>query len=235
MKSIEKLRNSKPVILPSMLMCDFTNIKQECDRLADAGAQAIHLDVMDGVFVPNMTYGIPIVEAFRKSTDMFLDVHLMVSNPEFWVGPMADAGADSFTFHVEATKDPKSLIASIRSASRPMKVGVSIKPGTPIESILDFAGDCDILLVMTVEPGFGGQSFMPEMMSKVQKLRELFPTKDIEVDGGLKATTIDEAATAGANMIVAGSAVFKAADRSKAIAELRRSVEKYGNGKEGAL
>mmetsp|Transcript_29334 Transcript_29334/g.47094 ORF Transcript_29334/g.47094 Transcript_29334/m.47094 type:complete len:194 (+) Transcript_29334:3-584(+) len=186
---------------------------------------------MDGHFVPNLSWGPPVIQSLRKHTNAFLDVHLMVSNPEFWVEPMAEAGADSFTFHAEATTDPEGLIAKIRAASRPMRVGVAIKPKTPIEAIESYAHLCDILLVMTVEPGFGGQSFMEDMMPKVRALREKFPDKDVEVDGGLgPGGTVDAAAKAGANMIVAGSSVFKADKPGDAIAALRGSVVQHGSG-----
>lgn len=154
---------------------------------------------------------------------------MMVSEPEKWVNDMADAGADQFTFHLEATSDPKKLIEQIQAAG--MKVGCAIKPGTPVEQILPYGNLVDMILIMTVEPGFGGQSFMSNMMSKVERVRDEFPNLDIEVDGGLGPSTIDEAAKAGANMIVAGSSVFKASDKKAVIFEMRRSVEKYGNGK----
>lgn len=159
----------------------------------------------------------------------FFDVHLMVSEPEKWVKDMADAGADMFTFHAEATNDATALIKAIKDAK--MKAGIAIKPKTPASAALKYANDVDLILVMTVEPGFGGQSFMADMMPKVQEIREKCPDMDIQVDGGIGPGNIDECAKAGANWIVAGSSVFKAANPQQAIVAMKRSIEKYGNGK----
>jgi ribulose-phosphate 3-epimerase len=184
---------------------------------------------MDGHFVPNITWGAPVIKSLRPHTKAFFDCHMMVSKPEQWVSDIADAGGDQFTFHLEATENPLALIQQIRDAN--MKVGVAIKPGTPVEAVLPLVDKVDMVLVMTVEPGFGGQKFMVDMMPKVAALREAFPTLDIEVDGGLGPSTIDAAAKAGANMIVAGSSVFQASDPALAILEMRHSVERLGNGK----
>jgi ribulose-phosphate 3-epimerase len=182
---------------------------------------------MDGHFVPNITWGMPVIKSLRKHTNAFFDCHMMVSEPEKWVDGIKDAGGDQvrntcfwpqkktgdncyilaghqFTFHLESTSDPEALIAQIKATG--MKVGLAIKPGTPVEAAAKLAATVDMVLVMTVEPGFGGQSFMVDMMPKVAALREQFPELDIEVDGGLSPSTIDHAAKAGANMIVAGSA-----------------------------
>ncbi|BBN00524.1 ribulose-phosphate 3-epimerase [Marchantia polymorpha subsp. ruderalis] len=184
-------------------------------------------------FVPNLTIGEPVIKALRKHTKAFLDCHLMVTNPADYVMPFAKAGASSFTFHAEVTKDSwPELIKSIKSSG--MQAGVAIKPGTPIEDIFPLVegeDSVDMVLVMTVEPGFGGQSFMPDMMPKVKELRRRYPNLDIQVDGGLAPSTIDQAAAAGANVIVAGSAVFGAKDPAGVIKILRNSIERAQSSK----
>ncbi|GFQ03355.1 ribulose-phosphate 3-epimerase cytoplasmic isoform [Phtheirospermum japonicum] len=210
-----------------MLSSDFANLASEAERMIRCGADWLHMDIMVIHFVPNLTIGAPVIESLRKHTEAYLDCHLMVTNPLDYVEPLGKAGASGFTFHVEACKDNwRELVQQIKSKG--MKPGVSLKPGTPIEEVYPLIEDenpVEMVLVMTVEPGFGGQKFMPEMMDKVRALRKKYPSLDIEVDGGLGPSTIDMAASAGANCIVAGSSVFGAPDPAHAISLLRKSVE----------
>ncbi len=206
-------------IAPSVLAADFSELAVEIRRVEEAGCDLLHLDVMDGHFVPNITIGPFIVKAIRRITKLPLDTHLMIENPERYVSEFAKAGSDHITIHAEAC--PGNL-AEVLEQIRALKVGcgVSLKPATPLDAIQPFLDRIDMVLLMTVNPGFGGQSFMREVLPKVQALRKIYK-RDIEVDGGINKDTSKEAVAAGANVLVAGTAIFGKQDVRKAIEELR--------------
>ncbi len=209
------------MIAPSILAADYARLADEADAVA--GADWLHVDVMDGHFVPNLTIGLPVVEALLKATDIPLDCHLMIDTPDRWAVDYAKAGAYNVTVHAEAAADPVKLAADLRAAGA--LAGLSIKPGTPLEPYLDILGHYDTLLVMSVEPGFGGQTFMPEVLAKVRTARRLVDAGQlkvlIEIDGGINEDTIVAAAEAGVDCFVAGSAVYSAKDPAAAVADLR--------------
>jgi ribulose-phosphate 3-epimerase len=199
------------VILPSLLLCDFGNLEREVRRLEAAGMKGLHLDVMDGHFVPNLTYGLPLVEALRRLTDLPLDVHLMIDNPERYVDDFRDAGADSMTVHIEATSEPGALLAHIRSVGA--AAGLAINPPTPLAAIEPLVDLCDLVLVMSVMPGFGGQEFDMSALAKLESLAALSERAyRIQVDGGINERTIARAASAGAEVFVVGSDIFRHED-----------------------
>ncbi|MBQ7399403.1 MAG: ribulose-phosphate 3-epimerase [Clostridia bacterium] len=210
-------------VSPSMLACDFTKYGAEIEKITKAGAEYVHLDVMDGVFVPNISFGIPLVEAARKVTEAVLDVHLMITEPEKYIEQFAKAGADIIVFHYEATNNHQEVIDKIHSLGK--KAGMSIKPGTPTFVLEPFMNSLDLVLVMSVEPGFGGQKLIPETIEKVAQVKEMRQVLgaefEIEIDGGLTAENAHLAKDAGVDVIVAGSAVFKAENPAEVIAKLK--------------
>jgi ribulose-phosphate 3-epimerase len=209
------------MIAPSLLSADFARLADEVQRIADA--DWVHVDVMDAHFVPNLTLGLPVVQAIQAVSPVPLDCHLMIEDPERWAPGYAEAGARNVTVHAEACTDPRAVARDIRAAGA--LAGLALRPGTPLAAYLDVLPEYDTLLVMTVEPGFGGQSFMPEVLPKVREARRLVESGHLrlflEVDGGINADTIAQAAEAGADVFVAGSAVFGADDPAVAIARLR--------------
>jgi ribulose-phosphate 3-epimerase len=214
----------KIMIAPSLLSADFSRLAEEVRDVEKAGCDVLHIDVMDGHFVPNLTIGPLVVDAIRKITKMPLDVHLMIDRPSRYVSEFRKAGADWITVHVEAEKDVKGVLKMIRDEGA--KAGISLRPGTSVETLFPYLPDLDLVLVMSVEPGFGGQSFMPEMMDKIKVLRPKFNGL-ISVDGGIGAGNAVQALEAGADVLVAGSAIFGKADRAKAIREFREICKKF--------
>jgi ribulose-phosphate 3-epimerase len=216
----------EPRIAPSLLSADFARLAEAA--AAVPGADWLHVDVMDNHFVPNLTIGLPVVQALRKATDLPLDCHLMIDDPDRWAPPYAEAGARNVTVHAEAAADPAALARELRAAGA--LAGLAIKPGTPLEPYLDLLRGYDTLLVMTVEPGFGGQEFIADVLPKVREARRRVEsghlTVAVEVDGGVNADTIVAAAEAGADVFVAGSAVYAAADPEAAVDRLRELARK---------
>lgn len=222
---LNQLRESAPAVLPSLLMCDFGNLEREVERLEEAGVAALHLDVMDGVFVPNFTYGMTIVAALRQLTELPLDVHLMMVHPEKYIEQFCDAGANILTVHAEATEDLVAVLQAIKQ--RGVAAGIAINPDTPVSQIEHAIAYADLVLVMSVHAGFGGQTFMESVLAKYEAIRSAPGGSEVilEIDGGINADTIGVATEHGAQLLVAGSAIFKHEDYAVAMENLMSQVK----------
>jgi ribulose-phosphate 3-epimerase len=213
------LRAAAPLVAPSLLACDFGNLELEIRRVEEAGARILHLDVMDGHFVPNISFGLPIVEAARRLTDLPLDTHLMISEPGRYLKQFRQAGADLITIHIEAVPEPQPLLERIRALGA--GAGITLNPPTPVSHVEDYLEFCDLVLVMSVMPGFGGQQFEPVALEKLRRLRALAgPEMLLSVDGGVNLETIGACAAAGADLFVVGSSLFSQDDYGRYIAQL---------------
>ncbi|MGB7348135.1 MAG: ribulose-phosphate 3-epimerase [Pirellulaceae bacterium] len=225
---LQAIRDAAPAVLPSLLMCDFGDLKSEVELLAAAGTGVLHLDVMDGHFVPNLTYGMPIVKGLREHTRMPLDVHLMISDPLKYAKPMVDAGADMLTFHVEAVSDAAMVAKEIGDLG--VAVGIALNPDTPLQQLDGCIDLIDMVLVMSVDAGFGGQSFNPVALDKLRTLRASHPDLLLQIDGGINEITIGPAAAAGCDLFVVGSAIFGKDDYTAAIGTLDDAIAQATNG-----
>jgi ribulose-phosphate 3-epimerase len=216
---LTNLRNSVPLVNPSLLSCDFAHLADEIRKLEDSGAKMLHLDVMDAHFAPNLSIGVPIVEAVRRSTDLPLDVHLMLSEPQRYVRTFRNAGADILTVHIEVAPDPKAILEEIHDLGA--AAGLSLNPPTPVAALEKYLDLCDLVLVMSVMPGFGGQEFNPAALKKLRQLREKSdPRVLLSVDGGVQYNTIGPCSHAGADLLVTGSALFAQNDYRTFIDEM---------------
>ena len=230
-QDIRKFPQNKILVSPSILAADFCELGRECDEVVKAGAEMLHLDVMDGKMVPNISFGVPVITSLRKENDALFDVHLMIDRPLFYTPAFVKAGADHITFHVESSDDPVKTIECIHSHG--CTAGMSLRPGTPAEALFPYLDQLEMVLVMTVEPGFGGQSFMAHQMPKVAAFRKEIDRRKLnvrlQVDGGVDENTVKECAAYGADIMVAGTAVFRHPEgMATAVARLKAAKELFG-------